>query len=324
MLPIQQDRKISRDAQDEPLVIVLVLNTNRREDVLACLASLRISAYRNWKAVVLENGSTDGSCEAIQRDFPEVHLVPLARNLGYAGNNNLGLTEALASGADWILLLNEDTVVAPDCLSKLIEAGEADPRIGIVGPMVYHFDAASVIQSAGGKLDRVWSGVHIGQNELDRGQYRETRAVDWISGCGILIRAVMLREIGCLDERYFYYWEETELCIRARAHGWKVVHVPSARIWHKGVQKNYRPSPSVTYYDTRNRLLTLSKHHAPASAWLGTCLQLARTLTSWSLRPKWRDKRTHRDAMWQGITDYWRGRFGPRPEVESTAKSHFS
>jgi len=273
---------------------------------------------------VLENGSTDGSYEAIRHEFPEVRLVPLARNLGYAGNNNVGLAEALSAGADWILLLNEDTVVAPDCLSKLIEAGEADPRIGIAGPMVYHFDAPHVIQSAGGTLDWAWSGTHIGQNELDCGQYRQVRPVDWISGCGILVRAATLREVGGLDERYFYYWEETELCLRASAHGWKVVHVPSARIWHKGVQIDYRPSPTVTYYSTRNRLLTLSKHHAPAVVWLGACLQLARTLTSWSLRPKWRDRRTHRDAMWQGIADYWRGRFGKRPETESTAKTHFA
>jgi hypothetical protein len=137
--------------------------------------------------------------------------------------------------------------------------------------------------------------------------------VDWVSGCALLARREMIEQVGVLDERFFYYWEETEWCLRARRSGWLVVAVPGARIWHKGVQRDYRPGPDVTYYSTRNRLLMLGKHRAPMGAWLSASADLARTLLAWTLKPKWREMRRHRDAMWQGMMDFLRRRWGMRP-----------
>jgi GT2 family glycosyltransferase len=242
-----------------------------------------------------------------------VLIVPLEDNLGYAGNNNVGLRLALDHGADWVFVLNEDTVLAPETIAALVEAGAHDPDIGIVGPTVYHHDEPGVIQSAGGRLSARWEECHVAQNEPDTGRFREPRQVDWISGCALLVRRAVIDAIGGLDDRYFIYWEETEWCIRATRAGWRIVHVPAARVWHKGVQRDYRPRPSVTYYSTRNRLLTLWKHRAPLSARVTAWAQILRTLLSWTLRPKWRGKRDHRDAMWQGIHDYWRGRWGRMP-----------
>jgi GT2 family glycosyltransferase len=119
--------------------------------------------------------------------------------------------------------------------------------------------------------------------------------------------------VGGLDERYFYYWEETEWCLRARQRGWKIMFVPEAHGWHKGVQRNYRPGPNITYYSTRNRLLTLAKHRAPWTARAAVLLSTMRTLISWSIRPAWRSMREHRNAMWQGLCDYFRQRWGMRP-----------
>ena len=113
-----------------------------------------------------------------------------------------------------------------------------------------------------------------------------------------------------IDVRYFYFWEETEWCLRAKKAGWQIVHVPQARLWHKGVQRDYRPKPSVTYYATRNRLLTLAKHHAPAIVRVVAWLQIIRTLTSWTIKPKWRGMRDHRWAMWRGATDFLWARWG--------------
>jgi GT2 family glycosyltransferase len=277
---------------------------------LECLASLRATTYARNKVIVLDNASNDGSVEAILCAYPEVQVVALKDNLGYAGNNNVGLRLALEQGADWTILLNEDTVMAPDCLARMVDAGEEDSRIGIVGPMVYHYDPPNDIQSAGGRLGRYWESSHIGANEPDCGQFDRIREVDWISGCCIMLRRQVVEQIGPLDARYFYYWEETELCIRASRQGWRIVHVPSAKIWHKGVQPEYKPSASVTYYATRNRLLTLSKHHAPVVVRLVAWVQLLRTLASWTVRPKWRHMRAHRDAMWQGMGDYFLRRWG--------------
>ena len=119
-------------------VVSVILNTSRREDTLECLASLAKCSYENHTVIVLDNASTDGSADAIRSQYPDVRVVALSQNFGYAGNNNVGIEVAIAGGADWIFVLNEDTILAPECLSHLVAAGERDPRIGIVGPMVYH------------------------------------------------------------------------------------------------------------------------------------------------------------------------------------------
>ncbi len=294
----------------QPKVITVILNTNRRDDTLACLASLANSTYANMHTIVLDNASTDGSVTAIQKAFPAVEIIELQENLGYAGNNNVGIRAAMAQNADWVFVLNEDTILDPNCLSELVAVGESSPQIGIVGPMVYHHNEPTVIQSAGGRLNRRWEGSHIAQNEPDTGQFPVPHRVDWISGCAILVRRAVIQQVGMIDERFFYYWEETEWCVRATEAGWQIWHVPDAKLWHKGVQRNYQPKPSVTYYSTRNRLLLLAKHRAPLSVWVATWAQIGRTLLSWTLKPKWRDMRGHRDAMWRGMLDFLRHRWG--------------
>jgi len=297
----------------QPYVITVILNTNRREDTLACLASLDQCTYKNHHVIVLDNASTDGSIEAIRTAFPDVQIIELERNLGYAGNNNVGIEAALTQQADWVLVLNEDTILDPVCIAELVEAGASDPQIGVVGPMVYHFDEPDMIQSAGGELNRYWQSSHIAQNEQDRGQFKEPRSVDWISGCAIMVRRGVIEQVGMLDDRFFYYWEETEWCLRANRAGWQIMHVPVAKLWHKGVQRDYRPKPSVTYYNTRNQLLTLAKHKAPVMVWCYTFGQIFRTLASWTLKPKWRNMTDHRNAMWQGVRDFVRRRWGIQP-----------
>jgi hypothetical protein len=296
----------------DPLVVTVILNTNRREDTLAALESLAGNDYDNQRIIVLDNASNEGSVEAIKERYPAVQVISLEQNLGYAGNNNVGIAAAVAQGAEWVFVLNEDTILAPDCLKRLVEAGESLPQAGIVGPMVYHFDEPQVIQSAGGLMGADWQAWHSGQNEPDHGQFPAPRLVEWISGCAIMVRRAVIEQAGMLDARFFYYYEETEWCLRARKAGWNVYHCPQARLWHKGVQRNYQPGPNVTYYATRNRLLLLAKHRASPRAWLTALAQTARTLLSWSLRPRWREMRSHRDAMWQGVNDFLARRWGIR------------
>jgi len=292
------------------LIYIVILNTNRRDDTLACLDSLSRSTYGNFKIIVLDNKSTDGSVESIRSSFPDMQIINLTENLGYAGNNNVGIEEAIKRGADWVLVLNEDTILDPGCLAELVKVGESDPKIGIVGPMVYHHNEPGVIQSAGGVLGKYWQSQHLGQNELDHGQFQLPHRVEWISGCAIMVRKTAIEQAGMLDASFFIYWEETEWCIRIARSGWQIVHVPQAKIWHKGVQRDYQPKPSFTYYGTRNHLLTLSKHQAPLSVRLFNWMQIFRTLVSWSIKPKWEDKREHRNAMWKGVVDFLQHRWG--------------
>jgi GT2 family glycosyltransferase len=287
-----------------PLVSTIILNTNRRADTLACLDSLQHSLYPENKIIVLDNHSTDGSVEAIGAKFPKFQIISLEENLGYAGNNNVGIKAAIDQGADWVFILNEDTILEPNCISRLIEVGQSDPKIGVLGPMVYHYDEPDVIQSAGGILGPYWESIHLAKNEKDIGQFVEPHPVEWISGCAIMVKRDAIEMVGSLDERFFYYWEETEWCLRIGKAGWRLIHVPDAKIWHKGVQRDYHPKPSVTYYGTRNRLLMFAKHKAPLQVWLYAWMQILRTLTSWTIKPKWRGMHEHRDAMWKGILDF--------------------
>lgn len=297
----------------QPLVISVILNTNRCGDTLACLDSLRHNSYSNHRIIVLDNQSTDGSVAAIREAHPEVQIVALEQNLGYAGNNNVGIEIAIQQGAEWVFVLNEDIILDGECLTKLVEVGASDPKIGIVGPLVYHHNEPNVIQSAGGMLGKYWQSQHLGQNELDQGQFKAPHQVEWISGCAILVRKAVIGQVGMLDPNFFIYWEETEWCIRAMRGGWQIFNVPRARVWHKGVQRDYQPKPSFTYYGTRNHLLTLSKHKAPWVVKLFNWMQILRTLLSWSIRPKWKDKREHRNAMLKGVIDFLHHRWGRVP-----------
>lgn len=297
----------------QPLIVIVILNTNRRDDTLACLASIEQSTYTNYRVIVLDNASSDGSAEAIRRTFPSVHVIDLTENRGYAGNNNVGIQAALDRGAEWVLVLNEDTIVDPDCLTELERIGRLDPGVGMLGPMVYHYDEPTVIQSGGGRLGQFWESLHIAQNQTDTGQLQQPHVVDWLTGCSLLVRRDVITQVGMIDERFFYYWEETEWCLRARRAGWRLVHVPQAKLWHKGVQRNYRPKPAVAYYNTRNQLFMMLKHRAPLRTWLVVAARMVRTLLSMSIRPKWRSSLRHRDAMALGAFDFMRRRWGRGP-----------
>lgn len=296
----------------DPLVVTIILNTNRRDDTLECLASLAGGSYSNQRTIVLDNDSTDGSVPAIQAAFPAVEILPLVENRGYAGNNNVGIRAALDAGADWVLILNEDTVLERRCVEEMVRVGESDPRIGMVGPLVLHHDEPHCIQSAGGRLGPAWESIHRLRNEQAQGQDVTPLQVDWLTGCSLLVRRALIEQVGAIDERFFYYWEETEWCVRAGRQGWQMILAPAARLWHKGVQRDYQPGPSVTYYNTRNRFLMMQIHRAPLAAWLVTWFQLTRTLASWTLRPKWRSQHEHRRALRQGATDFLRRRWGMR------------
>ncbi len=294
----------------EPQVTAVILNTNRKEDTLACLESLECNTYPRLSMMVLDNASTDGSVEAIRERFPKVEILSIEDNKGYAGNNNVGIQAAIDRGADWVFILNEDTVVDPVAISKLVEFGETNPKAGMLGPLVLHYSDPEVIQSAGGRMDRWRESYHLGENELDHGQYKEPQLAEWVSGCAILVRRQLIEQAGMLDERFYYYWEETEWCLRARKHGWQIYMVPVAKVWHKGVQIDYKPGPSVTYYKTRNHLLLQAKHHAPTIERVVLWYLLVKRLISWSVKPRWREKADHRNALARGMYDFLRGCWG--------------
>jgi GT2 family glycosyltransferase len=295
-----------------PQVAVIVLNWNGCEDTLACLASLSLVRYRPLDVIVVDNGSTDDSVEAVEASFPDVTVLETGENLGFAEGNNIGLRYALARGTDYVLLLNNDTEVAPDFISVLVDAVEATPRAGVAGPTIYYIDRPKMIWSAGGAIDWRRGGTRMmGLDEVDEGQYDTVREVDFVTGCALLARREVLEDVGMLDPRFFMYYEEIEWCVRVARAGYKILHVPRACVWHKISPTRQADSPRIHYYMTRNRLFFLRSTRPGVRAWLHTLLgDYLRTLVSWTVRPRWRCRRAQRRAMARGIMDFYRGRFG--------------
>jgi GT2 family glycosyltransferase len=296
-----------------PNVLIVVLNWNGRDDTLACLASLSRVDYPNYDIVAVDNGSSDDSVAVIRAVHPHAVLIETGENLGFAAGNNVGLRYALEQGADYVLLLNNDTIVDPGCVRQLVAVTEEDDHVGVVGPTVYYHSQPTVIWSAGGAIDRrrgrTWM---VGLGEEDIGQFDTApRPVDFVTGCALLVSRRALESVGLLDERFFMYYEETEWCVRIAKAGFGVRHVPTARIWHKIAPQAQAASPFVHYYMTRNRLLFLKITGGGLGAWMHTLVfEYLRTLISWSVRPKWRNKRAQRRAMLQALGDTWRGRWG--------------
>src|SRR5262249_3506361 len=148
-------------------VAIVLLNWNGTEDTLACLRSLGQLEYGNATVTVVDNGSTDGAPERIRARFPGVGLIENGRNLGFAGGNNVAIPPSVDAGADYVLLLNNDTEVAPDMLSRLIDVAERDPSVGIVGPKILYYDLPDTIWSAGGMIDAYGQPGHAGADQPD-------------------------------------------------------------------------------------------------------------------------------------------------------------
>jgi hypothetical protein len=210
------------------------------------------------------------------------------------------------------MLLNNDTIVAPDMIDVLVEAMTVDPTVGVAGPTIYYYGQPETIWSAGGSID--WKhGLTsmIGIGDEDKGQFGiVAREVDFVTGCALLVRRDVWEKAGLLDDKFFMYYEETEWCVRAQRTGFKIIHVPLAMMWHKISLAEREASERVYYYMTRNRLLFLQNTQASLRTWLYTFGEYGRTFMSWTLRPKWQDRRHLRTVMLRAVKDFSTGNFG--------------
>jgi len=233
------------------LVYVIILNWNGKEDTIECLRSVQALDYPHYQVLVVDNASSDGSPEQIRVAFLDVELIVNEVNLGYAGGINVGIKRALEEGADYVLLLNNDTLVDERLLAELLKAGESDPQIGILTPKIY-YHGGTRIWFAGADKRRFPPGIAWpGHGKLDGPAYSRQREVDYATGCGIMIKAEVLRAVGLFDTTYFMYHEDLDLCERAKRAGYKVVYVPSAKMWHKVSASTGERSAIKWYYLAR-------------------------------------------------------------------------
>jgi GT2 family glycosyltransferase len=239
-----------------PLIYIIVLNYNRREDTLDCISSLFRMDYPNFKVLMVDNASSDGTADAVRTQYPQAEVLQNEKNLMYAGGNNAGIELALEHGADWVLLLNNDTVVDERLLSEMVDAARSHPEAGVLGPMIYYDPQKSgkggregtgdgeskvrqpaqpeTIWYAGG-IVKLWMGLtaHRGLREEDVGQYVTVEATDYVTGCAMLISRACLDKVGLLDTSYGMYAEDADFSLRAREAGFSLMFVPGGKVWHK-------------------------------------------------------------------------------------------
>lgn len=254
-------------------VVVLVLCWNGERYMRPCLAALAAQDYEGTAAVlVVDNGSSDGSAALVEQEFPNVALLRNSSNLGFARGNNEGIRALLAGQApapidfvpDIIVLLNQDTEVAPDWLTQLVQGLARQQRPGIAGCKIF-FPDGTTLQHTGGEI--IWplaTGLHRGTGQTDQGQYDSEEAVNYVTGAAMAVQRQVFEQVGLLDEGFSpAYFEDTDLCYRARAAGFAITYVPTARLRHDENSSLQAQSTRHQRAYHRSRIRFLLKHAPP-------------------------------------------------------------
>ncbi|MCM2267374.1 MAG: glycosyltransferase family 2 protein [Elusimicrobiales bacterium] len=300
----------------DPKITAVVLNAAGKDLLLDCLRSLGTCSYGALDIIVVRNGPAEDSLAVqVRSASPRVaEVLFTGHNAGFAGGNNPGIKLALERGADYVLLLNDDTAVAPDFLHKLVAEAGKDPYVGMAGPRIFYFSEPEKIWFSGASFDPVCCSFAFPGADLTEKSFGmpEPAATDYVTGCCLLASRKLVESIGGLDESFFLYWEDSDWGLRAAAAGFKSVVVPEARIWHKvSVSSGGNDSPFKIYHKTRGQLL-FCERHAPAAKkkLLGG---FARDI-AWLLFKSGVPDRFRRAAAYAaGITGYLSGEKGPGP-----------
>jgi GT2 family glycosyltransferase len=241
--------------------VVVIPNWNGAHFLSKCLESLAAQTVAA-EVIVVDGASVDGSQELVRSRFPEVSLVTLDRNRGFAGAANAGIEQALARGADYVALLNNDAVARVDWLERLVTVAERHPEAGTVTSKLLRSDGERIDST--GDFYSSWGWAYPrGRDELDRGQYDELREVFCGSGGASLYRATMLREVGLFDEEYFAYLEDQDLGFRAQLMGWKARYEPTAVAYHHMMGTSSTISNFDRYHALRNCIYLYVKNMPP-------------------------------------------------------------
>ncbi|MDG7041726.1 MAG: glycosyltransferase family 2 protein [Nitrososphaerota archaeon] len=238
-----------------PKVTIVILNWNGLNDTIECLESLKQINYCNYEIIVVDNGSAGNDVKVLEEKYSSyARIIANGQNLGFAGGNNVGIRQALKAGADYVLVLNNDTVVEPVFLSELVAAAEKDSRIGALGPKLYYYDNPAKLQlrQLYGKLGNT------------------AREMETLSGAAFLVRRQALEEVGLLDEVFYpAYCEDRDFFERLKVHGYKILCVPTSKVYHKMSATTNREPDSQSYLIIKYSFLLLRRRRISRS-WIAS------------------------------------------------------
>jgi GT2 family glycosyltransferase len=295
---------VSASRTSSPLVYVVTLTWNQKADTLDCLESLSQMTYPNYRVLLVDNGSEDGTSVAVRECFPDVEIIVNPENLGFQGGFNVGLQSALDAGAEYIFVINNDTFVDPSILDEMVAHAGA-PDVGMVAPKIYYADEPNRIWTVGGtRHPLTWEMTDIGDRQLDQGQWEDVIERDYLIGCALLIKRSLLEQVGLFDTGYSpIYYEDSDLSVRARKAGYRLLTVPSARMWHKvSASGGGNDSPRVRYLMARNSVRFFRKH-VRGWQWLVIIPYRTGSAVLWTLRLLCRGRFRSIPAHWRGLFD---------------------
>lgn len=295
-------------------VAIIIINWNSFDYTNDCLLSLAEIEGDMAEVILVDNASTDDSLQRLKDSYPALHYVENNDNLGFSEGNNRGIDYALAQGFEYLLLLNNDTFVAPNFLTEMMEVLESDESVGAVQPKIYYNHDRNLIWSAGGKFStaftRSWT---IGNDKPDRGAYDEQIEIDWITGCAFLVRSEIVKEIGGLSNLFFYgCFDDVEWSLRIKSAGHRLIYCPTSVIYHavaasssgskgkEGVLK-----PFFHYMVNRNHLILLRLHTKPVfklTSYLYQLIKFGGNMGYFLLRNRPRKLKAALHGFYDGLT----------------------
>lgn len=244
-------------------VAIILLNYCGTEDTLACIESLEKIDYKSFDIIIVDNDSPDDSYERLKKELEggKHILIKAAGNDGFAKGNNIGIDYAMEAGYDYVLLLNNDTLVEENFLTELVRCYEEHENSGIVGAKILYEGKRNYIWYGGGEIDfKRFYGFHYGIEEEDTGLYDEEKEIDFITGCVMLIGREVIEKIGGLPEGYFMYFEDVDYCIRVKEAGYSLYYCPTSIVYHKvSAASGGEQSAFSIKWSTRNRIIFMDK-----------------------------------------------------------------
>ncbi|WP_422858843.1 glycosyltransferase family 2 protein [Flagellimonas sp. S174] len=285
----------------EPLVSIITINYNESDVTLDLLESARNLTYPNYEIIVVDNASPNDNPDIIKEKYPEIRLIKSPENLGFAGGNNLGVKEAKG---EYLLFINNDTIVPPDFIQPLVETLQSDEKIGMVSPKIkFHWDP-TLIQYAGYTPMNKWTirNNSIGYHQKDNGDFDEPKETQSIHGAAMMVPKKVVDEVGMMTEIYFLYYEEHDWAEMVKRAGYKIYYQPKTHILHKESVSTGKFSPLKTYYISRNRILFARRNFKPLSLGVSLLFQCLVSIPKNTLQFLIKREFAHLNAFWRAIT----------------------
>lgn len=297
---------------------IIILHYGSLANTMECLQSVFALDYPVFETIVVDNSlhPTDG--KELSAHFPKITLLSMSENLGYAEGNNQGIAYAIEHGCAYVLLLNNDTVIAKDLLNHFVQTAQTYPKAGCLGAKIFYYDEPTTLWHAGGFLHpKTLRLYHKGYKEIDlANEYNSTVEIEYACGCAIFVTKEAIETVGPLSKEFFLIWEEVDWCWRIRKAGYSCLFVPQAKVWHK-ISSGFQEGRGTLwhYFYFRNRLVFLKYHLPRKQRFTFYYYQLPKELFAlffYAFHPQ-SAKTTHllyRAAL-RGIYDYYRGFLGP-------------